>query len=696
MPRPILVLLFITAWAQAGVRVTPGQSTLQAGATWAFAADLDGAQPPGGWRWSVPEGGGEIDERTGLYRAPEGAAGARVRAELRSGPAVAGEATVLVLPLPAEVGGLVSAALGEPPVGSRLPFLDPETGQRPVPEPRIIPSEDHVTRLEPWLAGCGIPFPFTQRTTMPVDGLRLTYREGSDLVRRDLESGVPMEVVFRGPVASVTVEAMLRSRMEPGKWRSTIHQHEVDLRGVLPCCGNAVAPGGHQDGQGQAARFQRPFGLVHLFQPDGPNRSRPVLLVTDPVSHVLRTMLPGGAVATLCGQPGQPGHRDSPTVMAKMGGLFRDTPPGPPLFHGPTHAAQLRPGTRCRTAVVADSGNHVIRTVSLDGKVATLAGTPGRAGYRDSGFAQLAAFNDPQGLASDAEGRVYVADRGNRVIRVIHPDGAVTTLAGCPGEAGSSDLPARFTDLKGLCMHPRLGILYVLDGHALRLVHLPGGQVATWLGVVDAPDFRDLAEDEHRLQPCLNDPTGIACTKDGLAIADRGNHAVRIIGFDGRRLRTVAGDKAQGATRWGLVRDRLTGPLDERYGLLEGPLTVAAGPREGDLTTTSGRCLAGIRHALDVRLPLAIRAAAPVPETKVGETCVVTFAADDWSSFHYTADFLDPDGDRRVRVQGRVEAGGPGAVQGAFSQAGWGKVVIRGVTGQGVSAQAEVGVLIRP
>jgi len=51
--------------------------------------------------------------------------------------------------------------------------------------------------------------------------------------------------------------------------------------------------------------------------------------------------------------------------------------------------------------------------------------------------------------------------------------------------------------------------------------------------------------------------------------------------FDGRRLRTVAGDKAQGATRWGLVRDRLTGPLDERYGLLEGPLTVAAGPREG-------------------------------------------------------------------------------------------------------------------
>ena len=56
--------MFITAWALASVRVTPGQATLPAGVTCAFAAALDGAQPPGGWRWSVQEGQGEIDEQT--------------------------------------------------------------------------------------------------------------------------------------------------------------------------------------------------------------------------------------------------------------------------------------------------------------------------------------------------------------------------------------------------------------------------------------------------------------------------------------------------------------------------------------------------------------------------------------------------------------------------------------------------------
>jgi hypothetical protein len=624
----------------------------------------------------------------------------------------------MVLPFPAEVAGLVGASLGEPwgqSFTSDLPFLDPETGRRPLPGHRIIPAEPAPGMPGTpgtLLAGYGIPFTFDPRPTEPLEGVRLAYREGNALVRRDQCGGGAVELVWRGRVASLCLEALKASVKEPGKWRSTIVHRPVDLRGVLPFCGSAVAPGGHQDGEGPSARFQQPFGLAHLPGRSGdPRGPRPLLLVTDSGSHVLRTVTPDGQVATLCGQPGQPGHRDSRTLLGKVGALLAGPAAGPPLFRSPTHAVFHRwsssPGPFSppwEEAVVADSGNHVIRSVRLDGRVATLAGTPGVAGYRDSEFARAAVFNDPQGLAVDAQGRVYVADRGNRVIRVIS-GGAVTTLAGRAGEAGTADgcgAQARFTDLKGMCLHPRLAALLMLDGHALRWVMLPEGQVRTLLGVVDLPGFRDLEEGEVMRQPCLNDPTGITCTQAGFAIADHGNHAVRIVSHDGRSVRTVAGDPAQGVTRCGLVRDGLPGPLDEAYGTLEGPWTVASCPQghgryDPGVFVTSGRCLAEIHHQAEGREALALMGAAPPPEAAVGETCVVIFTVETKAGLtvHYTADFLDPDGDRRGRVQGAAAGGETVAVQGRFDQAGAGKVRVRAVTCQGVSAGAELEVRVR-
>ena len=84
---------------------------------------------------------------------------------------------------------------------------------------------------------------------------------------------------------------------------------------------------------------------------------------------------------------------------------------------------------------VADYENHVIRKITPDGTVSTLAGTP-RSQGSENGKGSLASFYHPSSLVVDANGNVFVVDQGNDLIRKITPDGNVSTFAG--GTYGSS------------------------------------------------------------------------------------------------------------------------------------------------------------------------------------------------------------------------------------------------------------------
>ena len=89
---------------------------------------------------------------------------------------------------------------------------------------------------------------------------------------------------------------------------------------------------------------------------------------------------------------------------------------------------------------VSDSQNNVIRRVTsgTDGRVTTLAGT----GAKDSadGSVASAAFNNPQGVAFDDRGNLWVVDTGNNTIRKIDLiRNTVTTVAGRPGVPGYAD-----------------------------------------------------------------------------------------------------------------------------------------------------------------------------------------------------------------------------------------------------------------
>jgi Tol biopolymer transport system component len=175
---------------------------------------------------------------------------------------------------------------------------------------------------------------------------------------------------------------------------------------------------------------------------------------------------------------------------------------------------------------VADTGNHTIRRITAGGIVTTLAGEPGVIGS-DDGQGTAARFSSPQGVAVDASGTVYVADRGNHSIRKVTAAGVVTTLAGLAGNFGGTDgagSAARFNLPRGVAVDPS-GNVYVADtnNHTIRRV-TPAGVVTTLAGLAATSGTADGAGGAARFFR----PSAVAVDGAGvLYIADTDNHAIR-------------------------------------------------------------------------------------------------------------------------------------------------------------------------
>ena len=192
------------------------------------------------------------------------------------------------------------------------------------------------------------------------------------------------------------------------------------------------------------------------------------------------------------------------------------------------------------TAYVANYGANNILKISPSGAVSYFAGSPeGAAGFAD-GEASSAKFNEPFGIAVDAQGFVYVADTSNHAIRKISPDGYVSTLAGGPNPgnsdgAGGLNGPARFALPIDLAVHSD-GSVFVADTFNQRIRKIaPDGQVSTYAGSSRG------YENGQALSAKFNTPISLAIDEaSNLYVADTFNHVVRQISADGV-VTTLAG-----------------------------------------------------------------------------------------------------------------------------------------------------------
>jgi sugar lactone lactonase YvrE len=291
------------------------------------------------------------------------------------------------------------------------------------------------------------------------------------------------------------------------------------------------------DGTGAQARFNDPQGIAADKSGN--------LYVAEGAGGTIRRITPEGVVTTLAGSPHTAAFIDGSGNAAR--------------FNRPSRLEMDDDGT----IYVTDTGNSAIRSVTPAGLVATLAGN-GSCGSSD-GSGKTAQFCNPKGIALDRWGNLWVADTGNHTVRRIDSAGQVTTVAGSPGVCGSADGnggTARFCNPQDVAVD-HWGNVYVVDtGNSTVRMIAPGGKVSTLAGLAGQCAATDGSEGVSRL--CA--PAGIHVDGNDLYIADTGNATIRRINLD-NVTSTIAGV----AGRQRIVLGPLPGGLDHPIGVTLAP-----------------------------------------------------------------------------------------------------------------------------
>jgi sugar lactone lactonase YvrE len=222
---------------------------------------------------------------------------------------------------------------------------------------------------------------------------------------------------------------------------------------------------------------------------------------------------------------------------------------------GPSDMPALDANLNNPVAVAVDSsGNYYIAAsaqnrvfkVDTSGLLTVLAGN-GLAGYSGDGVtggAASALLNNPQGVAVDASGNVYIADTYNFVIRRVDTTNTITTIAGTQASCGGST--ANLCYPFGVAADT-VGNLFIADQSDCQVKKLvlsskaisvfAGSGTCGYSGDGGTPASAEVYY-----------PSGVAVDTNGdVFIADTQNFVIREVVKSTGKIKTVAGNNALGA-----------------------------------------------------------------------------------------------------------------------------------------------------
>jgi sugar lactone lactonase YvrE len=185
---------------------------------------------------------------------------------------------------------------------------------------------------------------------------------------------------------------------------------------------------------------------------------------------------------------------------------------------------------------IADTDNHVIRRVNKsDGVISTIAGQAGQSGFSGDGFpATQALLSNPADVAVDASGNIYISDTGNNKIRRINQGGIISTIEPAfTGLSSANPAGAKFLNPQGIALDAS-GNLYIANAGVNNIVRMgPNGNAIILAGSENA-SAGSLPNDGplDAKTAIFRSPSGIDVDADGnVYVADTLNHKVRKIFF---------------------------------------------------------------------------------------------------------------------------------------------------------------------
>ncbi len=168
---------------------------------------------------------------------------------------------------------------------------------------------------------------------------------------------------------------------------------------------------------------------------------------------------------------------------------------------------------------IADINNHRIRRINMATNIVTTIAGNGEKGVPEDGARAMdSPLVDPRAVTSDEQGHVYILERGGHVLRLVSPDGRIRTIAGTgqPGYREGPAMQAMFGSPKHLCRGPN-GVLFIADdqNHAIRQYDPQAETVSTILGQGHGdPMIR------------LKNPHGVTFANDRLYVVDMGHDRI--------------------------------------------------------------------------------------------------------------------------------------------------------------------------